>query len=167
MLPFQSQSWLYPYRPTLLHCPSLFFSFFFCFLGQHLQHIESPRLGVTCGIWRFPGRWSTTQPQQRGIWAAFLTYTTANGNAGSMAHWARAGIEPASSWRVVGFASSVPQQELLSILSLTSYSSPSIFKHSGFSLSIPHLSYLYNIPTLYLYFNQIFLQRSTLISLLL
>ena len=32
------------------------------------------------------------------------TYTTADGNAGSLTHWARPGNEPATSWFPVGFA---------------------------------------------------------------
>ena len=41
------------------------------------------------------------------------TYTTAaRGNAGSLTHWARPGIEPASSWILVGFISTLPQGEL-------------------------------------------------------
>ena len=43
------------------------------------------------------------QPQQCQIWASFATDTTARGNAGSLAHWARPGIELASSWILVGF----------------------------------------------------------------
>ena len=41
-----------------------------------------------------------------------MTYTTAHGNAGSLAHQARPGIEPASSWILVRFVSPEPQQEL-------------------------------------------------------
>ena len=52
------------------------------------------------------------QPQQRQIWAASTTYTTAHTNSGSPTHWARARIEPTSSWILVGFISAVPQQEL-------------------------------------------------------
>ena len=63
------------------------------------------------GIWRFPGlgsnqscnRWPTPQPQQCRIWAASATYTTVHGNAGSLAHWARPGIEPTTKWFLVGF----------------------------------------------------------------
>ena len=40
------------------------------------------------------------------------TYTTAHGNAGSLTHWARPGIEPATSWFLVRFVSAVPQWEL-------------------------------------------------------
>ena len=32
-----------------------------------------------------------------------MTYTTAQGNTGSLTHCARAGIEPATSWFLVGF----------------------------------------------------------------
>ena len=39
-------------------------------------------------------------------------HTTAHSNAGSPTHWARPGIEPASSWILVGFISTVPQWEL-------------------------------------------------------
>ena len=38
--------------------------------------------------------------------------TTAHGNTGALIHRARPGIEPASSWILVGFISAVPQQEL-------------------------------------------------------
>ena len=69
-------------------------------------------IGVPRGIWRFPGLGSNQscccqpmpEPEQRGIWAASVTYTTAHGNAGSLIHWARPGIEPASSsWMLVRF----------------------------------------------------------------
>ena len=45
------------------------------------------------------------QPQQCGIQAISVTYTTAHGNAGSLTRWARSGIEPETSWFLVGFAS--------------------------------------------------------------
>ena len=62
-------------------------------------------------MWRFPGYGSnrscccrpTPEPQQRQIQAAPATYTTAHGNNGSLTHWARAGIEPATSWFLVRF----------------------------------------------------------------
>ena len=47
----------------------------------------------------------TPQPQQREIWAASVTYTTAYSNAGSLTHWARPGIKPASSWILFVFVS--------------------------------------------------------------
>ena len=68
------------------------------------------------GTWKFPGEGSngscscrpTPQPQQLSIWAASVTYTTAHGNAGSLTHSARPGIEPASSWFPVGFVNHWP-----------------------------------------------------------
>ena len=47
----------------------------------------------------------TPHPEQLGIWATSATYTTAHGNSniGSLTHWARPGIEPASSWMSVRF----------------------------------------------------------------
>ena len=43
------------------------------------------------------------EPQQRGIWAASATHTTAHGNAGSSTHCARLGIKPATSCFPVEF----------------------------------------------------------------
>ena len=53
----------------------------FYLLGLHLQHLEVPRLGVKSEL-----QLSTPQPQQRGIRAASVTYTTARGHAGSLTH---------------------------------------------------------------------------------
>ena len=52
------------------------------------------------------------QAQQCQIRAASMTYTTAQGSAGSLTHWARPGIRPTTSWFLVRFVSSVPWQEL-------------------------------------------------------
>ena len=76
--------------------------------------------GRTCSIWRFPGQgsnWScsccsTPKPQQCQIRATTLTYTTAHGNARSLTHWARPGIEPVSSWMLVRFSSPEPWWDL-------------------------------------------------------
>ena len=51
-------------------------------------------LGHSCGIWRFPGQgsnrsyscWPVPQPQQHEILAVSSTYTTAQGNVGSLTH---------------------------------------------------------------------------------
>ena len=51
-------------------------------------------------------------PQQHGIQATSLIYTIAHGNTGSLTHWVRPGIKPASSWILVGFVSAAPQWEL-------------------------------------------------------
>ena len=45
----------------------------------------------------------TPQLQQGQIWVAPVTYTTSQGNAGTLTYWARLGIEPSSSWILVGF----------------------------------------------------------------
>ena len=47
-----------------------------------------------------------------GIWAVSSTYTSAHSNAGSLTLWTRPGIEPKSSWTLVGFVTSEPQREL-------------------------------------------------------
>ena len=66
-------------------------------------------LGCTCGIWKFPGsglNWSCScwpAPQQRGIWAASVTYPAASSNAGSLTQWPRPGIKPTTSWILVRF----------------------------------------------------------------
>ena len=41
------------------------------------------------------------QPQQSQIRASFATHTTAQGNTGSLTHWAGTGIKPPSSWVLV------------------------------------------------------------------
>ena len=72
----------------------------FCFLlllGLHMRHMEVPRLRVELDSCR-----PMPQPRQLGIQAVSVTYTTAHGNAGSLTHWARPGIEPESS-RILAF----------------------------------------------------------------
>ena len=44
------------------------------------------------------------QSQQHWIWAISATYAVDYGNAESLTHWARPGIEPASSWTLVRFS---------------------------------------------------------------
>ena len=100
--------------PFWLHCLQIFslfcrlsFFFFGCFWV------------FTWGIWRFLGQglnqscscWPTPQLQQLEILAASVTNMTANGNAGSLTHWARPGIEPVSSWILVEFITTEPQWE--------------------------------------------------------
>ena len=52
------------------------------------------------------------QPQPHQIRATSATYTTAHGHIGSLSHWARSGIEPKTSWFLVGFISTETQREL-------------------------------------------------------
>ena len=50
--------------------------------------------------------------QQHRIRAASATHTTAHGNAGSLTHGARPGIEPTTSWVLVGRVSTAPRRAL-------------------------------------------------------
>ena len=59
-------------------------------------------------------RQPTPQPQQCQIRAASVTYTTAHGNAGSLTPRARPGIQPTTSWFLVGLVSAAPGRELQS-----------------------------------------------------
>ena len=61
--------------------------------------------------------WPILQPLQRWIQATSLTYTTAHGNARCLTHRARPGIEPTSSWILVGFVTAKPRRELLVLIS--------------------------------------------------
>ena len=84
-----------------------FFALFF--LGPYLRHMELPRLGVELEIQLLAYNNSHSNCE---IQAASVTYTIAHSYAGSPTHWARPGIEPASSWILVGFISAVPRREL-------------------------------------------------------
>ena len=79
------------------------------FLGLHLGHTEVPRLGVKSELQLAA---CIPQPQQCQIRAVSATYTTANSNTQSLTHWARPGIEPATSRHLVRFVSTVPGQTL-------------------------------------------------------
>ena len=76
--------------------------------------------GRTCSIRKCPDKGSnwicscqpTPQPQQCQIRATPATYTTAHSNAGSLTHWPRPGIEPVSSWILLGFVTAEPQWDL-------------------------------------------------------
>ena len=80
------------------------FSFFLLFRPAPAAYMEVPRLGVRSELQLLV---YTT--------AASATYTTAHGNTRSLTHWARPGMEPTSSWILVGFISAVPQHERLNI----------------------------------------------------
>ena len=60
-----------------------------CFLGPQPRH---KGLGLNQSYSCQP------QPQHHQIWTTSVTYTTAHDNAGSLTHWARPEVEPASSW---------------------------------------------------------------------
>ena len=55
--------------------------------------------------------WPIPQPQQRQIQVVSMTYTIAHGNTRSLTHWERPGIEPASSWILVGLITTEPPWE--------------------------------------------------------
>ena len=69
-----------------------FFPFYSCTHG--LWKPSSSGSNQNCSCQRTP------QPQQRQIHAVSATYATAGANAGSVTHWVRPGIEPASSQRL-------------------------------------------------------------------
>ena len=70
--------------------------------------MEVPRLGVESEL-QLP---AYPTAQQHGIWAVSANHTTGHGNSRSLTHWVRPGIEPTSSWTLVGFVSAEPQQVL-------------------------------------------------------
>ena len=82
---------------SLTHCSRRKLLDYKFFLGSHLRHMKFSG-------WRL--NWSsscrpTSQPQQPGIRAVPVTYTTAHSNARSLTYWERPGIGPASSWILV------------------------------------------------------------------
>ena len=91
---------------TMIHKAELrphSFFFFFVFLAiswaAPAAYVGSPgqRSNQSCSCRPTP------QPQQRGIRATSATYATAHGNAGSLTHSVRPGIEPETLWFLVGF----------------------------------------------------------------
>ena len=101
----------HPYFPGSSSSKTFFF-FFFVFVGPHLPHMEVPRPGSNQSC----SHWPTPEPQQCRIWAVSASYNTAQGNAGSLTHWAKPGIEPEIPWFPVGFISAAPQWELTNLL---------------------------------------------------
>ena len=92
----------------------IIFFFFFCFLGLHSWHMDVPKLGVELELQLLAYTTAmATSVTYTTAMATSVTYTTAPGNAGSLTHWARTGIEPATSWFVVRFISTVPWWGLL------------------------------------------------------
>ena len=71
--------------------------------------MEVPRLGVELEL-QLPAY--TTATATRDL-SHVCDYSIAHGNAGSLIHWVRPGIDPESSWILFGFVSVEPQQELL------------------------------------------------------
>ena len=94
---------------------SLFFSssfFFLVFLGPHPWHMEVPRLGVKSELQLVAYATAIAMPDPSHIcnlhhssWQRRLLNPPS-----------KAGIEPASSWILVGFVTTEPQRELLLII---------------------------------------------------
>jgi len=90
---------------------SVFQSIFFIFLYFS---------GLAHDIMKFPGEGSnlsylcqTTPEPHPHLQHTSVTYTTAQINTGPLTHWVKPGIEPASSWILVGFIPDEPQWALL------------------------------------------------------
>ena len=83
----------------------LFFIYFLFFRATPVAHGGSQVRGHIRAV--------APSPYHSHIWATSVTYTTAHGNKRSLTHWARPGIEPASSWTLVRFVSTAPWRELL------------------------------------------------------
>ena len=75
----------------------------FCFLGLHSWHMEVRRLGGESEL-QLPAY--ATATTMRDLGRIHNLYTTARGNAGSLTHRVRPGVEPASSWMLIRFADS-------------------------------------------------------------
>ena len=74
--------------------------------------------------------WPPPQLPQHQIQATSSTYPTAHGSTRSLTHWARPGMEPASSWMLVRFVTTEPWRELWALdfnLFLDQIKRPSIF----------------------------------------
>ena len=70
-------------------------------------------LSFFCLFRAIPVAYGDSQPQPHQIQAVSVTYATVHSKTRSLTHWGRSGIEPASSWILVIFASTEPWQELL------------------------------------------------------
>ena len=79
----------------LLSCIVLDFTFF-SFLWPHLWHMDVPRLGVKSELPVY-----TTAMAMSDLNHIHDLHTKAWGNARSLTHWGRPGIQSASSWRVL------------------------------------------------------------------
>ena len=95
-------------------CLDIFLFFYSFFLGPHPPHMEVPRLGAESEL-PLPAHTTATARWDPSHICNLHNSSTAHGNTGSLTHWARPGMEPASSWMLVGFIIVEPQGELLFI----------------------------------------------------
>ena len=90
--------------------PFFFLSLSFCLFRAKLEAYGGSQARGPIGASHWPTPVPRTSP------ASSTTYTTAHGNARSLTHRRRPGIEPVSSWILVTFIFAEPQQELLNAL---------------------------------------------------
>ena len=107
--------------------------FFFFFLGLHPWHMEIPRLGVKLELQLQVSATATATWDE----AASATYTTGHSNAGTLTHWVRPETKPLSSWILVSFITTEPQQKLriLIIIAKETITKIQCFKQQRFILS--------------------------------
>ena len=94
---FFQKRWIFP--------PLLFYLFiFFVFLGSHQQHMKAPRFRVELELSIVAGlHHSHSKARSKPYLRPTPQLKAMQGNAGFLAHWARPGIEHASSWMLVRF----------------------------------------------------------------
>ena len=78
-----------------------------CFLGPHPQHMEVPRLGVEWEL-QVPAYATATEIPDP---SCVCDLHHSSWQCQTLIHWARPGFEPATSWFLVGFTSTVPEWE--------------------------------------------------------
>ena len=88
------------------------FFFFLCLLGPHVGHVGVPRLGVKLELQ--PSAYTTAT----AMWDLSLVFDLYHNpwQCWILSPLSEAGIEPASTWIVVGFVTAEPQWELLYFL---------------------------------------------------
>ena len=99
---FGTFSWILSSHSFSISRRSLFFiysHFFFVFIGPRPQHMEVPRLGFKSELKLLVYTTATA------IWdlSHICDLHHSHGNARSLTHWARPGMEAASSWILAGF----------------------------------------------------------------
>ena len=98
-----------PKCPLLIEQNFFFLFFLFLFRATSVSYGGSQArslIGATAAGGHHSHSNSRSEPHLR-------PNTTAHGNAGSSTHWARPGMEPATSWLLVGLVATAPRWELL------------------------------------------------------
>ena len=115
---------------------SFIYLFFLSFLGPLPWHMEVPRLAVKSELWLLAT--ATAIATRAPSHVCDLHHSS--GNTGYLTHWARPGIEPMSSWILVGFVSTAPRRELQVWIFLIFMRL--LFQHLPVCLVTYHLFYL-------------------------